>query len=220
MFRTKPYLLLAALCASLLLAAPSSAAQKNRKEKQAAQTTGSVRGHVKVAQGASPSGVEVTVQRGDDEVARARTDAKGEFEVQGLAPGSYGLTLRKAGLQVGRLDGVEVRAGKTVTLKEGLYLPVDEGSIAFIRGSVFSSSGRSFNGVKVELARVESDGSLKKLDGRVTTESGSFSFRLTPETARYRVTARADGMTPVSKDVEVEGAMVYRVALSLGQNSP
>ncbi len=113
------------------------------------------------------------------------------------------------------MENVEVRAGKTVTLKEGLYLPIDEGSIAFIRGSVFTASGRSFNGAKVELSRVEADGSLKKLDSRVSNATGSFAFRLPPERARYRLTAKADGMEPVTQDVEIEGAAIYRAALSL-----
>jgi hypothetical protein len=67
----------------------------------------------------------------------------------------------------------------------------------------------------VELARIEADGRVKKIDGRLSTSTGSFSFRLPVETARYRVTAKMDGMATISKDVEVEGAAVYRVALSL-----
>jgi protocatechuate 3,4-dioxygenase beta subunit len=159
--------------------------------------------------------VSVVVRRGDEEVAQTSTNAKGEFALRDVEPGSYGMTFRKRGLQVGRMEHVEVRAGKTVTIKEGLYLPIDEGSIAFIRGSVFGASGRSFNGARVELARVESDGSLKKLDSRVSNATGSFAFRLPPERARYRLTAKADGMEPVSQDVEVEGAAIYRAALSL-----
>jgi protocatechuate 3,4-dioxygenase beta subunit len=159
--------------------------------------------------------VLVVLRRGDVEVAQTSTNAKGEFSFHDVTPGSYGMTLRKSGLQVGRMEGVEVRAGKTVTLKEGLYLPVDEGSIAFIRGSVFSAAGRSFMGAKVELSRVEADGSLKKLDSRVSNATGSFAFRLPPQRARYRLTAKADGMEPATQDVEVEGAAIYRAALSL-----
>ena len=58
------------------------------------------------------------------------------------------------------------------------------------------------------------DGSTKKIDGRFTTETGSFVFRLSPETAKYRVTLKSDNVAPVSKDVEIDGAAVYRVALS------
>ena len=112
-------------------------------------------------------------RQGDSEVAETTTDAKGEFEFRGVAPGSYGLTLRKTGLQVGRMENVEVRAGHTVSLKDRLFLPVDEGSIAFIKGSVFNAEGRSLPGARVELARVEPDGSVKKLDSRVSNMTGS-----------------------------------------------
>jgi hypothetical protein len=67
---------------------------------------------------------------------------------------------------------------------------------------------------KVELAKILEDGSTKKIDGRVTTETGSFKFRLSPEVAKYRVSVKTDG-DPVTKDVEIDGAAVYRVALSL-----
>jgi len=97
----------------------------------------------------------------------------------------------------------------------GLHLPVDEGSIAFIRGSVFNASGLSLLGARVELARVEGDGTLKKLDSRVSNATGSFAFRLPPVRARYRLTAKADGMEAANEEVNVEGAAIYRVALSL-----
>jgi len=204
---------LLATLAALVAASALAAAQKRPKKQE--PTTGTVAGRVKVEAGMSAGSVLVVLRRGDEEVAQTSTNAKGEFTLQGVEPGSYGLTLRKQGLQVGRMENVEVRAGKTVTLRDGLYLPVDEGSIAFIRGSVFSGSGRSFGGAKVELARVEADGSLKKLDSRVSNATGSFAFRLPPERARYRLTAKADGMEPATQDVEVEGAAIYRAALSL-----
>ena len=103
------------------------------------------------------------------------------------------MTLRKPGLQVGRLEEVEVRAGKVKSLKD-LYLPVDEGSIAFLRGSVYYPDGRSVPGARVELSHVAADGTLKRLDNRVTTEYGAFTFRLPPEPARYRVTVKAERM--------------------------
>ena len=206
---------LAAACAALValaLVAPAAAQKKKQKQEP---TTGSIVGRVKVAPGATPGGVAVTVRRGDDEVARRETNSKGEFEFQGLEPGIYGLTLRKAGLEVGRMEDVQVRAGKTVSLKDKLYLPIDDGSIAHIRGSVFDANGRSVNGATVELARVEADGSSKKLDSRVSNATGSFAFRLMPERGRYRLTAKADGAEPATEEVNIDGAAIYRVALSL-----
>lgn len=205
----------AAACAALFTLSLVAPAAAQKKSKQPEPTTGTIVGRVKVAPGATPGGVAVTVRRGDEEVARRETNSKGEFEVPGLAPGTYGLTLRKVGLEVGRMEDVQVRAGKTISLKDRLFLPIDDGAIAHVRGSVFDANGRSVNGAKVELARVEADGTLKKLDSRVSNATGSFGFKLTPERGRYRLTAKADGAEPVTEEVNIDGAAIYRVALSL-----
>src|SRR6266478_2846449 len=177
------------------------------------KTTGSIRGKVRVEQG-SPSGVAVILLAGDREVTRAATDKKGEFTMAHVAPGVYGVKFRKPGLSVGSIDGLEVKAGKTRALHD-LILGIDEGSIAFLRGSVFTESGRSVPGVRVELFRILAENSVQKIDARVTGETGEFVFRLPPETAKYRVTAKAEGAQPISKDVEIDSAAVYRVALTL-----
>jgi len=181
---------------------------------QKSKTTGSIKGKVKTESG-SAEGIRVTARQDEREVASAATDRKGGFEIAGLAPGRYTIMFRKAGLSVAEIKDFEVVAGKSRSLKNDLVLPVDEGALIFVKGSVFDEAGRSLRGAQVELARIDSDGRSKKIDGRISTSSGSFSFRLPVETARYRVTAKMDGMAPVSKDVEVEGAAVYRVALSL-----
>jgi hypothetical protein len=193
---------------SILWLATTGIAQKN-------QTTGSIKGKVRAESGNSASGVDVIARQGEREVARVASNAKGEFTLAGLAPGVYGLTFRKPGLSVGTLEGIEVRAGKTRELADRLILKVDEGTLAFVRGSVFNEAGRSVPGARVELARLQSDGTAKKLDSRISNETGSFVFRLTPETAKYRITVKAEGAATVSKDVEVDGAAVYRVALSI-----
>ena len=213
--RLKTFLTLLAL--ALSLASGVSAAQK--KPKKPEPTTGGITGRVRVDSGASPSDITVKVMRGDEEVAQTTTNARGDFEVQGLAPGTYGLTLRKAGLQIGHMESVEVRAGKTVSLKNHLFLPVDEGSIAHLRGSVFTAEGRGLGGARIELARIEEDGSLRKIDDRVANGYGMFAFRLPPGRARYRVTAKADGMQAGTQDVEIDGAAIFRVAVTLSPAS-
>ena len=177
------------------------------------RSTGAIKGRVHVETG-SPAGVAVIVRQGDRELTRAKTDRSGDFTVPGLAPGIYGLTFRKPGLSVGTIDGIEVKAGKTRSFRD-LILSIDEGSIAFIRGSVFNETGLSLPNARVELARILDDGTVKKIDGRITNETGSFVFRLAPDAAKYRVTAKADGRQPASKDVEVDSAAVYRIAISL-----
>ena len=182
------------------------------------KSVGAIKGKVRVETG-TPSGVTVVVRRGETEVARVETQKNGEFLVSRLTPGKYGLTFRKAGLSIGTMEDVEVKAGKTRSLGDRLILTIDEGSIAFIGGSVFAADGRSVPHGSVELSRIMEDGTLKKIDGRVTTETGSFKFRLSPEPAKYRVSVKAGGAEPVTKDVEIDGAAIYRVALSLPPKS-
>ncbi|MFN2455112.1 MAG: carboxypeptidase-like regulatory domain-containing protein [Pyrinomonadaceae bacterium] len=180
-----------------------------------AQQTGSVKGKVRVESGAGAAGVAVIARQKEQEIARAETDRKGNFTLNGLAPGVYELMFRRTGLSVGSIENIEVQAGKTRTLNDRLVLTVDAGSIAYVRGSVFDGQGRSVPGVRVELARLAADGMAKRVDERPTGESGEFVFRLPPDKARYRVTVKAKGAAPAMKDVEVEGAAIYRIALSL-----
>ena len=178
------------------------------------KSLGAIKGKVRVETG-TPAGVTVVVRRGETEVTRSTTDKNGDFLVSRLTPGIYGVTFRKPGLSIGSLEDIEVKAGKTRSLGDRLVLTIDEGSIAFLSGSVFNAAGRSVSNVKVELLRILEDGSTKKIDSRITTETGSFKFRLSPEAGKYRVSVKADGSEPVTKDVEIDGAAVYRVALNL-----
>ena len=191
-----------------LLSLFALAASAQEKDK----TTGAVKGKVRVEKG-SPVGVAVILRRGDEEVRRVETDRKGEFTIARVPPGMYGLTFRKPGLAVGSIESVEVKAGKTRSLGDSVFLSVDEGSIAFLRGSVFTEGGRSVPGARVELSRVISESSIERLDSRNTGETGEFVFRVPPDAAKYRLTLKADGAEPVSKDVDVDAALVYRVAL-------
>lgn len=178
------------------------------------KTTGAIKGKVRVEKG-SPAGVAVVLVQEDNEVTRTSTDKKGEFVVSHVTPGVYIVRFRKPGLATGSIDGIAVKAGQTRSLGDRLVLSVDEGSIAFIRGSVFTESGISVRGVRVDLVRVVNENSTEKLDWRVTGETGEFVFRLPPEAAKYRVTLKADGLQPSWKDVDVDGAAVYRVSLTL-----
>jgi hypothetical protein len=178
------------------------------------KSLGTIKGKIRVETG-NPSGVTVVVRRGETEVTRGTTNKNGDFVISRLTPGIYGLTFRKPGLSIGSIEDIEVKAGKTRSLGDRLILTIDEGSIAFLSGAVFNADGRSVANAKVELAKILEDGTTKKIDGRVTTETGSFKFRLAPDPGKYRVSVKTDGAEPVSKDVEIDGAAVYRVALSL-----
>ena len=178
------------------------------------KSLGAIKGKVRVETG-TPAGVTVVVRRGDSEVTRSTTDKNGDFLVSRLTPGIYGVTFRKPGLSIGSLEDIEVKAGKTRSLGDRLVLTIDEGSIAFLSGSVFDAAGRSVPNVKVELSRINEDGTTKKIDSRITTESGLFKFRLSPDLGKYRVSLKVDGFEPLTKDVEIDGAAVYRVALNI-----
>src|SRR2546423_3339936 len=181
------------------------------------KNNGAIKGKVRVERG-SAGGVAVILRQEDREIMRTTTDKKGDFVLSHVNPGIYGVTLRKPGLAVGSIEKIEVRAGQTRALGDHLFLKIDEGSIVFIKGSVFSEGGRIVRGVRVELSKVVSENSTQKLDARITDEDGAFVFRLPLEPAKYRVTLKAEGSEPVTKDVEVESAAVYRVSLTLKSN--
>lgn len=201
----------AALVLMLIVAGVAAGQDKDK-------SLGTIKGKIRVETG-TPSGVTVVVRRGETEVTRVQTAKSGDFVVSRLTPGIYGLTFRKPGLSIGTIEDIEVKAGKTRSLGDRLVLTIDEGSIAFLSGAVFGADGRSVPNAKVELARILEDGTTKKLDGRVTTETGSFKFRVSPDAAKYRVSVKTDGAEPVSQDVEIDGAAVYRVALNLPPKS-
>jgi|SRR6185436_17406827 len=195
----------ALICFSLILLAVAAPAQDKR--------TGAIKGKVRLEKG-SAEGVAVILRQADNEVGRVATDRKGDFLISRIPPGVYGLTFRKPGFAVGSIEAIEVKAGKTRSLGDHLVLSIDEGSIAFIRGSVFTEGGRSVPNVRVELARVVSENEVQKLDARITGETGEFVFRVPPDVVKYRLTLRADRAEAVWKDVEVDGAAVFRVALT------
>ncbi|OLE53763.1 MAG: hypothetical protein AUG51_11430 [Acidobacteria bacterium 13_1_20CM_3_53_8] len=196
-----------ALILFLTLCAGAVAAQSN--------STGGIKGKVRVETG-TPDDIEVTVRRGSSDVAHTRTDGRGDFQITNLAPGFYSLSFRKPGLAVGTIERVEVTAGKVRSIGSRLVLSVDQGSIAFLRGSVFDESGHIVAGAQVELSRIEPDGTLRRIGEQFSSsEMGEFVFRLPPRQAKYRVMVKAQGADPVSKEVEIDGAAVYRVALKI-----
>jgi len=182
------------------------------------KNTASIKGKVRVEKG-SAAGVAVVLLQGEREVAHAVTSKSGDFVLSRVQPGTYSLKFRKAGLSVGTIEDVSVKAKETRTLGDHLYLTIDEGSIAFIRGSVFTEDGHSVPGVRVDLVRVIDEKSVQKLDSRMTGETGVFVFRLPPNEAKYRLTLKADGAESASKDIAVESAAVYRVALTYKKKS-
>ncbi len=179
-----------------------------------AQETGSVKGKIRNLKGDGISGATVTARVETKDVKSVKSDAKGNFEMIGLAPGVYNFVFERSGYGLGVKYNVEIKKKSTVNLGDRLILMVDQGSLVLINGSVYNQDGRSLTGVKIEIERVNSDGSTKKLGSGYTNISGEFTFRQPEGAAKFRVTAALKGISE-SKEISVDSAGVYRLAITL-----
>jgi carboxypeptidase family protein/TonB-dependent receptor-like protein len=96
-----------ALLAIALAAAPALA--------QYGSSTGGIQGRVTDEQGGVLPGVQVTL-KGPGAPRTAYTDARGEFRVANLDPGTYTITLNLAGFQTVNRENVTVNLGKNTEL--------------------------------------------------------------------------------------------------------
>lgn len=179
-----------------------------------AQEMGGVKGKIRNLQGGVLADVKVTAQQDGKDIKSTATNKNGEFVLDRLKTGKYSFIFSKRGFTTGTVANVEVGKNKIRDLGSKLALDIDEGTLVIIRGSVFDQDGRSIYGAIVDIARVYDDGSLKKLKSSHSSESGEFSFRFTEGVATYRITASVKGKS-VSKDVTVDSAAIYRLALTL-----
>ena len=179
-----------------------------------AQEIGGVKGRIRNLQGGVLSEVKVTALQDDKEIKTTVTDKKGEFVMDKLKAGKYSFNFSKQGFTTGTVNNVQIGKNKIRDLGDKLALDVDEGTLVIIKGSVFNETGRSIYGAIVDIARVFDDGTVKKMKSSYSSESGEFTFRFTECTATFRVTASAKGKT-VSKDITVDSAAIYRLALTL-----
>lgn len=198
---------IAALLLFLLAAFPS----------HAQNTTGGAKGKVRDGRDNGIANVTVTARLDGKDAAKGKTDAKGNFQLNGLKPGKYNFVFEKSGYTGGVKYDVDVAAGEVRDLGDKLVMTVDSGSLVLIRGSVFQEDGRSYANVKVDMFKVLADGTLKKLGTASTNYSGDFGFRQPANEAKLRFTASADGAT-ASKDIDVSTAGIYRLAITLAKN--
>lgn len=178
------------------------------------QSTGGVRGKVRTVKGDGIANATVSARKDGNEVKSSKTDSKGNFTIEGLKPGNYNFAFEAPGYSAGVLYNVEVKRNKTEELSDRLILSADQGTLVILKGSVFDRDGRSLTAAKVELLQVNADGSTKKLASANSTYSGEFTFRRPEGAAKLRVTATYKGVSG-SKDVDVESAAIYRLAVSL-----
>ena len=172
---------------------------------------GSIKGKVKLENGGAASAVTVTVRIGEEDVASAVTDKKGEFVISGLKPGSYSVSFRKSGYNSGILRRKVTVGHGVVELGDRLVLQVDQTLFAYVRGSVFDPVGRSVQGAKVELWRLYTDGKAKRIKETYSGESGEFVFKLPADVTNYRVKVLVERAEPDERDVTVDGAEIYRL---------
>jgi hypothetical protein len=179
-----------------------------------AQETGGVKGKIRTTNSSGIAAATVTARQNGEDVKSVASDADGNFVLDGLKTGNYNLVFSKSGYGSGVLYNVEVKKKKTRDLGERLVLTVDQGTQVIIKGSVFAPDGRSVGGAEIRIERISSDGSVKKVGSSVASYSGEFTFRFAEEAAKYRVTASVKGST-ASKEIEVDGAAIYRLAITL-----
>lgn len=175
---------------------------------------GGVKGKVRSRTGAGIPSATVTARQNGKDVKTARSNAKGEFVLGGLEAGVYSLLFDADGFQSGLYQGLEIKNGDTRNLGDRLILMPDQGMQVIINGSIFYKEGTSLGGAKIDIERVNPDGTTKKLTSLYSNVSGEFTFRQPQGTAKFRITARFKGAEG-TKEVEVDTAAIYRLAITL-----
>jgi hypothetical protein len=180
----------------------------------AAAQTGGIKGKVRNMDGKAIPDVTVTARRDTKDIRSVKTDKSGNFVLEGLSAGTYNFVFDGRGYAAAIKYNVEVKPGRTHDLGGNLTLAVDRGTQVIIQGSVFYSNGTSLPGAKVEIERIDPDGSAKKVTTVFSNVSGEFIVRQPETAARFRITAKFRGKT-ASKEIEVDSAAIYRLALTL-----
>lgn len=179
-----------------------------------AQDTGTLKGKVRTTKGDGIAGVTVSARQKGEDVKTVTSDNKGNFVIDGLKPGLYNLAFTKNGYSSGVLYNIEVKKKKEIDLGDRLVLGLDQGTLVLIKGSVFNQDGVSVFGAKIEVSKINGDGSIKKVGSGYSSEGGEFTFKFPQGAAKYRVTATVKGIS-ASKEIEVESAAIYRLAITL-----
>lgn len=176
--------------------------------------TGGVKGKISNQKGSALADVSVTARKNGSDIKTVKSDQKGNFTLAGLESGTYNIVFEKSGFNSAIKYDVKINAGEIRNLGSNLFLAVDSGSVVILNGSVFNQDGRSLTGAKVQIERVNSDGSTKKIATAYTSVSGEWTLRQPPGTSKYRITASFRGVSG-SKEISVDSAGIYRLAIQL-----
>lgn len=176
--------------------------------------SGGLKGRVRNTSGRGIPEATVTARQNGTDIKTSTADQKGDFVLNGLSNGVYNLVFEAQGYSAGVLYNVEVKKNKVGDLGERLILSPDQGSLVIVKGSIFFKEGTSVVGANVELQRVNSDGSVRKVASATTNLSGEFTFKQPKGDAKLRVVAKYNSTTG-SKDIEVSEPAIYRLAITL-----
>jgi hypothetical protein len=177
---------------------------------------GGIKGKVRNNKGSAIAGATITARLSGKDVKTVKSDSKGSFTMQGLESGTYNVVFDADGYATGVKFGVEIKNGSVRDLGDRLILSVDQGTQVVIKGSVFYKEGTSITAAKVEIERVNEDGSTKDLGSTYTSSSGEFTFRPPPGTSKVRVTAKYKGASGSKEIADIVNAGIYRTAITLG----
>lgn len=176
---------------------------------------GGVKGKVRNMKRDVIAGATVTARLAGKDIKTVRTDSKGNFTMQGLDAGTYNIVVDADGYATGIKFGVVIKDGSMHDLGDRLMLGVDQGTLVIIKGSVFFREGTSVTGAKVQIERVNDDGTTKELGTTYTNISGEFTFRPPRATTKVRVTAKYKGVSGSKEISEIVNAGIYRTAITL-----
>lgn len=185
----------------------------------AAQSTGGAKGKVRNLKDEGIPNATISARQKGVDLKTVKSDAKGNFQIDGLEPGLYNLAFEARGYSMAVQYNVEIKGGKTRDLGDRLILMTDRGSRVIIRGTVFFKDGFLAPGAKVLIERVNTDGSAHKLGETLTSGESEFSYSQAEGPAQLRLTATWKEGRAV-KEVDVDSAMVYRTALKLDIDRP
>jgi Carboxypeptidase regulatory-like domain len=178
------------------------------------QATGGVKGKIRNNRGEPISGASVTARQDSNELRSTTSNSKGEFTLSGLEPGTYTFMFDAAGYASAMSNKTEIRRNKTIDLGDRLILHVDKGTLVIVQGSVFFKDGTSATGAKVDIEKLNSDGTTRSFPAVYTNIYGEFTFRQPEAAAKFRITANYKDHT-ATKEIEVDSAAVYRLAIKL-----
>jgi uncharacterized GH25 family protein len=173
-----------------------------------------LKGKVRTNSGEGIANASVTVRKDGKDLKSANANSNGNFVIEGIEPGTYNLVVDAKGYTSGVLHNVEVKKNKVRDLGDRLMLNIDQGSQVILQGSVFFREGTSVTGAKVEVEKVNADGSTSRIGTVRTNIRGEFTVRQPDEPGKYRITATYNGVSG-TKEIQADNAAVYRLAITL-----